>query len=774
MALMRVTSPTAVSLLLPKFKPKLTNFNFQSKVLLKPSFKSCNFRKSSPFLFPLNSLHRDEIYRPDNYNLPVSSLDSIIPFIRSEWRPILKGWICSVISVYCLSKVVPKVGEFSAILSRIDANLLTKEGLVLGVLVLIRLVANYWQQAFLWDAALNSEYKIRVYVFEKVLQRDLGFFEGGGAVLAGDIAYRITSEASDVADTIYALLNTIVPSTLQLSAMATQMMIVSPALSLISVLVIPCLFLVIAYLGERLRKISKEAHLSVAALSAYLNEVIPSILFVKANNAELCEGARFQRLAHADLSEHLKRKKMKALIPQIVQVIYVGALFIFCAGSLVLSRGSFDGSGMVSFITSLVLLIEPIQVGYCGNTFINVVNSFPTLGVGKAYNELKQGEPAMQRLFDLTRFSSQVTEQPDAIELDSVTGEVKFCGISFKYGDNMPLVFNGLDLHIKAGETVALVGPSGGGKTTLTKLLLRLYDPLSGSVFIDNHNIRSIQLESLRRHVGLVSQDISQYPMLREDAIVARPHQRWDGAPCAFIALRKCSFRDKEELKEGYLIAHYHKNLPHFMVFRKVVFLEELPKTPTGSIQKFQRRAFAKTFPNSNLEIKDRSKDVMISGRENISSVRIVESVPNVARRCNCGEAASALGRSTLCLHRPQKTLFSGTVAENIGYRDMMSKIDMERVVHAARTANADEFIRTLPEGYETNIGPRGSILSGGQKQRLAIARALYQNFSILILDEATSALDSRSELLVRQAVQRLMENHTVRTTCHTIHPTYE
>lgn len=96
-----------------------------------------------------------------------------------------------------------------------------------------------------------------------------------------------------------------------------------------------------------------------------------------------------------------------------------------------------------------------------------------------------------------------------------------------------------------------------------------------------------------------------------------------------------------------------------------------------------------------------------------------------------------------------------------------MTKIDMERVELAAQTANADEFIRNLSEGYQTNIGPRGSTLSGGQKQRIAIARALYQNCSILILDEATSALDSRSELLVRQAVERLMENRTVLVIAH-------
>lgn len=466
----------------------------------------------------------------------------------------------------------------------------------------MRVVAGYWQQALLWEAALGAVYGVRVHVFGKVLERDLGFWEGGGGVSAGDVAYRIAAEGSDVADTIYALLNTTVPSILQLSAMATRMLVISPLLSFVTALVIPLVAYVTVRLGQELRKISKNANIRIAALSAYLNEVLPSLLFVKANNAEHSEGTRFQRLAHADLCGHLKKKKMKALVPQIIQLIYFGGLLTFCVGSMVVLGDAFDCCGMVSFVTSLVFLIEPIQ------------------DIGKAYNELKQGEPAMERLFDLTRFQPKVVEKANAINLEHVNGEVRFCGTTFRYADDTPLVLNELNLRIKSGETVALVGPSGGGKSTLVKLLLRLYDPLQGCILIDNHDIRNIRLESLRRHVGLVSQDV---------------------------------------------------------------------------------------------------------------------------------------------------TLFSGTVAENIGYRDVTTKIDMERVKLAARTANADEFIDFLPEQYETNIGPRGSILSGGQKQRLAIARALYQNPSILILDEATSALDSRSELLVRQAVQRLMKNRTVLVIAH-------
>ncbi|XP_027072655.2 ABC transporter B family member 29, chloroplastic [Coffea arabica] len=524
------------------------------------------------------------------------------PYLQAQWQPVLYGWLCSAISVYSLSQIVPKAGRLSAVLTTLDAVTLRDQGLILGVLVLVRIISSYLQQAFLWDAALNCVYNIRVSVYRRVLERDLGFFEGKNGVSAGDIAYRITAESADVADTIYSFLNTIVPSTLQLFTMGTQMLVISPVLSLISALVIPVMALMVGCLGENLREISNRAHLSVASLSAYLNEVLPSILFVKANNAELCENIRFQLLASTDCSACLDKKKMKALIPHIIQIFYFGLLFTICAGSVVASRGSFDCSAIVSFITSLYLLIEPIQ------------------GVGKAYNELKQGEPAVERLFTLTRFIPQVIEQPDSVELDQVHGEVKFSGVSFRYEDSTQFVLNGVDLRIKAGEIVALVGPSGGGKTTVAKLLLRLYDPVCGVILMDGHDIRNIRLENLRRHVGLVSQDV---------------------------------------------------------------------------------------------------------------------------------------------------TLFSGTIAENIGYRDLMADIDMERVEFAARIANADEFIETLPDRYQTNIGPRGSSLSGGQKQRLAIARVLYQNPSILILDEATSALDSRSELQVRRALERLMQNRTVLVIAH-------
>ncbi|KAJ0976717.1 hypothetical protein J5N97_012191 [Dioscorea zingiberensis] len=580
---------------IPSSRNLISTFSFETLTLTLPSRSSRSFSLSASTIPSISP-------KPWIESSPPSPLSEISPFLRSEWRPILSGWFCSAVSVGCLSTVVPCLGRVPSTLAAASSDRIARDGLCLAFLLFLRSAACYLQQAFLWEAALGSAYRIRVHVFDRVLEQDMAFFEGNGGVPTGDVANRITAEASDVGDTVYALLNSTVPNTLQLIAMASQMINISPVLSLISGMVIPWMFLIMAYLGEWLHRVSNKAQLTGAMLAAYLNEVLPSMLFVKANNGGLIEGSRFQRLAHDDLMGRLGKKKMKAFIPQIIQVICIAGLLVLCSSALAVSRTSFDISKLFSFVTSLALLIEPIQ------------------GVGKAYNELKQGEPSIERLFDLTRFSSKVIEKPNAVDLDHVSGDIKFSGVTFKYAENMPLVLNELNLHIKAGETVAFIGPSGGGKTTIAKILLRLYDPICGHILLDNHNIQDIRLRSLRDQIVLISQDTM---------------------------------------------------------------------------------------------------------------------------------------------------LFSGTVAENIAYRHLTGKINMEQVEKAARVANADEFIRMLPLGYETNIGQRGSLLSGGQKQRLAIARALYHKSSVLILDEATSALDSRSELLVRQALEHLMVNHTVLVIAH-------
>ncbi|BAS89131.1 Os04g0413000 [Oryza sativa Japonica Group] len=475
---------------------------------------------------------------------PLPSLfDEAFPFVAVEWKTIVKGWACAAAAVYCLSRAVPAAGRLPRALAACGGGAAEafKGGFALAGLAAARSAAAYVQQALLWEAALRAAGRLRERAFEGVLARDLAFFEGSGGLSAGDIAHRITDEADDVADAVYSVLNTIVPTSLQLIAMGHQMVTINPLLSVVAATVIPCMWLVIASLGRRLRQISKEAHISLAMLTVYLNDVLPSMLTVKANNGEGKEISRFQNLVIVDLKNNLSKKKMKAFIPQVVRTTYIGGLLVLCAGSIAVSGTFFDGEGFLSFLTALTLAIEPIQ------------------DFGKAYNEYKQGEPALDRIFDLTRFIPEVRDKATAVHLKYVKGDINFHDVE-------------------------------------------------GKLLLPNYSFDFIN----------------------------------------------------------------HKAM-----------------------------------------------------------------------------------------------LLSGTIAENIAYGDPMGAIDMSKVESAAKIANAEEFIKMLPGGYNSYVGQKGSSLSGGQKQRLSIARAIYQNSSVLILDEATSALDSRSEILVKEALTNLMANHTVLVIAH-------
>ena len=189
---------------------QLTNptLKLPSKTLLKPLYSTFSlFSSIAPQQRQQLQIGPQKQQQQGNTNEPFDPFSIIKPFIFSQYKPILLGWLCSLLSVLSLSQLVPKFGQFSSSIGKINGVTLRNDGLVLAGLFLAKLIATYGQHALLWEAALNASYKIRVFVFERVLERELGFFEGGGAVSSGDVAYRITAEAADVADTLYALLN---------------------------------------------------------------------------------------------------------------------------------------------------------------------------------------------------------------------------------------------------------------------------------------------------------------------------------------------------------------------------------------------------------------------------------------------------------------------------------------------------------------------------------------------------------------------------------------
>ncbi|NLB72831.1 MAG: ABC transporter ATP-binding protein, partial [Firmicutes bacterium] len=279
----------------------------------------------------------------------------------------------------------------------------------------------------------------------------------------------------------------------------------------------------------------------------------------------------------------------------------------------------FAGLGTVSVVLFGGLMAIRDQMSIADITgFLLYVTSFyqPIMQLNRLNESLQQALAASDRYFEVLDTEPDIHDAPDAVELESVEGYVTYDNVSFNY-DEVP-VLKHINLEIKPGEMVALVGPTGVGKTTMANLIPRFYDPNEGRILVDGIDLRTVKVSSLRRHISMVLQDVF---------------------------------------------------------------------------------------------------------------------------------------------------LFNGTVAENIAYGS--PDATLEEIVEAAIAAGADEFVREMPNGYDTHIGERGVRLSGGQKQRLAIARALLYDAPILILDEATSSVDTETEAKIAAALERLTGGRTTIVIAH-------
>ncbi len=290
----------------------------------------------------------------------------------------------------------------------------------------------------------------------------------------------------------------------------------------------------------------------------------------------------------------MKIVQVMAIITPIINILStIGITAIIWFGGHEVINGNLTSGALISFLVYVINLPTPVK------------------RLSNVYTDVQRALAAAQRIFEVLDIEPEIKDVKDAKELSTVEGHVTFNNVSFAYKPEEQ-VLKDISFEARSGELIAIVGPSGAGKTTIANLIPRFYDPGDGSISIDNIDIHTVTLQSLREQIGIV----------------------------------------------------------------------------------------------------------------------------------------------------PQETiLFSGTIYQNIAYGNLDAS--REEVIAAAKVANAHEFIMEMSDGYETPIGERGAQLSGGQRQRIAIARAVLKNPRILILDEATSALDTESELLVQQALDRLMVGRT-------------
>ncbi len=438
---------------------------------------------------------------------------------------------------------------------------------------------------------------LRVEVFRHLHNLHLGYYAENEA---GDLMSRITNDSETIQQALNFALVNVLSGLLLLFWIGYNMLTRSLAFGLLSLVVVPVMAVATVWFSSQARKAFRRTREEMGSVNAELQESISAVREVQAFNRaeENIENFRATNAANRDANIRAVAFT-SALAPTLDALGYLALAIVSVVGGLALLRGQ----SLLGTSVSLGLVI----------TFLGYVQRFnqPIQQIAVLWTNLQSAIAGGERIFNLLDVQPAIQESPDARPMPEIQGQVEFRNVSAAYKDG-EAVLDGIDFIAKAGETVAIVGPTGAGKTTLINLIPRFYDVTGGSVLIDGVDVRYVQIESLRKQIGIVLQD---------------------------------------------------------------------------------------TF------------------------------------------------------------LFSASVMENIRFG--RPEASDEEVMAAAQLAHADGFIQSLPEGYQTVLGERGSGLSQGQRQLLAIARAALANPRILILDEATSSVDTRTERMIQQALETLLEGRT-------------
>lgn len=410
----------------------------------------------------------------------------LLPYIRPQWQTIAKGFICIlgyVIATLCL---IYLAGKLPTPFAEGDVKAIAQVAAVALAVFLVRGVSQSGQDIFMAKAALKVALEVRKRVYAHMHKLNLSYFE---TTKAGDLSYRLTEDVDRVGEVVNKLFHDFVPCVLQLVAIPIYMIYLNWQLTLALLIVAPLMGVLIGWFGERLRKYSHRSQNRVSNLSAILTEVFSGIRLVQAFAAENYEIARFSHEAEASRQAKYSAERLKAIqIPIVGFLEALSILILLCIGGWQIAQGNLTVPKFFSFLTAGVTLLDPIS---------HVTNN---------YNEFKQGEASVDRVFEIMAIAPTVVEKPNAIALPPVTGKVEYRRISFAYKREQP-VLKDLSLLAMPGETIALVGASGAGKTTLVNLLPRFYNPSSGEIFIDGINIADVTLSSLRRQIGIVPQE---------------------------------------------------------------------------------------------------------------------------------------------------------------------------------------------------------------------------------------------------------------------------
>ncbi|MEW6491483.1 MAG: ABC transporter ATP-binding protein [Cyanobacteriota bacterium] len=414
----------------------------------------------------------------------------LLPYIHPHWKTIAQAFACTLgvtvfwpIQASLAGKLVNLIGQGNMVgLARLA-----------GVLVLVFLVQKilmYGQDSLMAKAALFVALDLRKRVYAHLQRLNLGYFE---TAQTGDLSYRLTEDIDRIGEVVNKIFHDFTPCVLQLIVILGYMIYLNWLLTLATFIVAPLMGILIGWFGEQMLKFSRRSQNRTSNLSALLTEVFSGIRLVQAFAAEDYEIERFAVEAEHNRQAKYAAERLKAIQNPVVGFLYaMSVLLLFFLGGWQISIGNLTGTEFATFVAAALLLIDPIA------------------HITSNYNDFRQGEASVDRIFELMAIQPTVVEKPGATVLPPVTGKVEYSQVSFAYNSDEPVLQN-LSFLVLPGEMIALVGPSGAGKTTLVNLIPRFYDPQTGQILIDGVDIRDVTLPSLRRQIGIVPQETTLF-----------------------------------------------------------------------------------------------------------------------------------------------------------------------------------------------------------------------------------------------------------------------
>ena len=480
----------------------------------------------------------------------------------------------------------------------LTVSFVLKIGAFYLLLRIIDTAANYYMATVGHIMGSRIETDMRRDMFSHLQKLSFSYYDN---TKVGTIMSRITNDLFDVTEFAHHCPEEFFIAFIKIAAAFIILCTVNIPLTLIIFAVIPPMVAVLQIFNRKMKYGFRESRKTVAELNSSVEDSLLGIRVVQSFANEAIEEEKFEKGNSAFLAIKSKVYRYMGGFQSCTR-FFDGLMYIIVvvAGALFIINGKIDAADLVAYLLFVSTLLTSIR------------------RIVEFGEQFQRGMTGIERFAEIVDCEPDIKDSPGAAELQRVSGEIRFDDVSFRYDEGTEQVLSHLDLTVHAGQSVALVGPSGGGKTTICSLIPRFYEADSGRITVDGKDIRSVTLRSLRENIGIVQQDVY---------------------------------------------------------------------------------------------------------------------------------------------------LFSGSVYSNIAYG--CPGADPEKVYEAARLAGADDFIRALPDGYDTYVGERGVKLSGGQKQRISIARVFLKNPPILILDEATSALDNESEHLVQQSLEKLAHGRTTLTIAH-------